>query len=253
MLIAGWFAATCLAISGLWTANDPFVGKWKLDASRSAIVDRMVVEAAGPNRYAFRFEGSPAETVVADGTDQPGLAGTTLSVKSEDSRTLKVVRKQAGRVVISAAWKVSEDDRTLRDDFTEMQPDGSSSTTHYVYRRTAGASGFVGAWESTTQPVGLKFELQIQPYGGQGLSFIRQGSVKSVPFDGQDHAVTGAVQGLTASGRRRGERAMEITDKIAGKGLDIQAFELSPDGKTLTMNVHRAGQAIPDVIVFQRE
>ena len=32
-------------MSGLWTANDPFVGKWKLDASRSTIVDQMAVEA----------------------------------------------------------------------------------------------------------------------------------------------------------------------------------------------------------------
>jgi hypothetical protein len=253
MLIAGSVATTYLAISGLWTANDPFVGKWKLDATRSVIVDRMVVETAGPNKYTFRFEGSPAETILADGTDQPGLPGTTLSVKAEDSRTLKVVRKQAGRVVVSAAWKVSEDDRTLRDAFTEVQPDGSSSTTNYAYRRMSGASGFVGAWESTTQPVGLKFELEIQPYGGEGLSFVRQGSVKSVTFDGHDHAVTGPAQGLTASGQRRGDRAMEITDKIAGKGLDTQAFELSRDGKTLTMNVHRAGQATPDLIVFQRE
>jgi hypothetical protein len=252
MQIAGSLAAF-LAASSLWTANDPFVGKWRLDVSRSLIVDRMEIEAAGPNRYAFRFEGSPAETVVADGTDQPGLPGTTLSVKAEDSRTLKVVRKQAGRVIVSAAWKVSEDGRILRDDFAAVQPDGSSLTTNYVYRRTSGVSGFVGAWESTTPPVGLKFELQIQPYGGRGFSFVRQGSTKNVAFDGQDHAVTGPAQGLTASGRRAGERAMEVTDKIAGKGLDTQAFELSRDGRTLTMHVRRAGQATPDLLVFERE
>ena len=88
------------ALSGLWTASDPFVGKWKLDVSRSTIVDQVVVEAAGPNKYTFRFEGGPAETIVADGTDQPGLTGTTLSVKAADSRSLKVVRKKGGRVVV---------------------------------------------------------------------------------------------------------------------------------------------------------
>jgi hypothetical protein len=253
MPIAGSMAAAWLAIAALGTAGDPFVGKWKLDVARSVIVDRMVVEAAGPNRYAFRFEGAPAETVVADGTDQPGLPGTTLAVKAADSRTLKVVRKQAGRVVVSAAWKVSEDGKTLRDAFTAVQPDGSSSTTAYVYRRTSGGSGFVGAWESTTQPVGLVFRLQVQPYGGKGLSFVKPGSVKSVTFDGKDHAVTGAARGQTASGRRRGARTMEITDKIAGKPLDTQALALSGDGKTLTMTVHRAGQARPDVLVFERE
>ena len=253
MQIAGSSALAYLAISNLWTASDPFVGTWKLDVSRSVIVDRMVIEAAGPNRYTFRFEGSPAETVVADGTDQPGLPGTTLSVKAEDSRTVKVVRKQAGRIIVSAAWKVSHDGLILHDAFTAVQPDGSSSTTNYAYRRLSGASGFVGAWESTTPPVGLVYELQIRPLGGQGLAFIRQAGVKTVTFDGRDHAVAGAAPGSTASGRRRAERAMEITDKIGGKGLDTQALDLSRDGKTLTMNVHRVGQVTPDVLVFERE
>lgn len=253
MQMAAWLAMASLATAGLWTAGDPFVGKWKLDVSRSLIVDRMVIEAAGPNRYKFRFEGGPAETVVADGTDQPGLPGTTLSVKAEDSRTVKVVRKQAGRIVISAAWKVSHDDKTLHDDFTAIQPDGSSSTTNYVYRRMSGTSGFFGAWESTTAPVGLAFELQIRPLGDQALAFVRPSGVKNVIFDGRDHAVTGAAPGSTASGRRRAERTMEVVDKIDGKDLDTQALGLSRDGNILTMNVRRVGQATPDVLVFVRE
>lgn len=253
MQIAGSLAAACLAASGLWTASDPFVGKWTLDVPRSVIVDRMVIEAAGPGRYTFRFEGSPAETILADGTDQPALSGTTLAVKAEGTRSATVVRKQAGKVVISAAWKVSEDGRTLRDDFVSVQPDGSSPTTHYVYRRMAGASGFIGAWESTTQPVGLKFELQIQPYDGHELSFVRQAGVKSVTFDGREHAVAGAAQGQTASGRRRDERAMQVVDKLAGKGLDTQAYALSRDGKTLTLTVRKAGQVTPDTLVFDRD
>jgi hypothetical protein len=117
----------------------------------------------------------------------------------------------------------------------------------------SGTSGFVGAWESTTPPVGLVYELHIRPLGGQGLAFIRPAGVKNVTFDGRDHPVTGAAPGSTASGRRRAERVMEITDKIGGKGLDTQALQLSRDGKTLTMNVHRVGQVTPDVLVFERE
>jgi hypothetical protein len=88
------------AASIFWTANYPFVGKWRLDVSRSRIVDDMRIEALGSNKYAFNFEGGPRETVVADGTDQPGLPGTTLAVKAEDARTLTVVRKQNGHVIV---------------------------------------------------------------------------------------------------------------------------------------------------------
>jgi hypothetical protein len=253
MQMTGLVALASLAVSGLWTANDPFVGKWKLDVSRSTIVDQMTIEAAGPNRYTFRFEGGPAETIVADGTDQPGLPGTTLAIKAEGPRSLMVVRKQDGHVTISAKWKVSEDGRTLRDAFTGVQPDGSSATIDYVYRRTSGRSGFVGAWESTTQPVGLKVELQIQPDGREGLSFATPGSVKSVTFDGRDHAVPGSTEGLSRSGRRQSERALQYTESIGGKISRTRAFKLSRDDATLTMTVRVAGRTTPDAFVFERE
>lgn len=251
--VASALVQPALAAPTWWTANDPFVGKWRLDVSRSTIVDDMRVEDLGANKYAFNFEGGPTETVVADGTDQPGLPGTTLAVKAEDAHSLTVVRKQDGRIIVSASWKLSQDGRTLRDAFTSVQPDGSRVTVDYVYRRMAGTSGFAGAWESTTKPVGLKLELGIQPYHDKGLSFVSPGSDKSVIFDGWDHAVPGAKDGLTLSGRRRGARVMEYTEKNRGKVEHARQFELSRDGQTLTEIGHTAGQTTPDVLVFERE
>lgn len=252
-LLAVVIGATAIAAADLWTANDPLVGKWKLDVSRSTIVDQMAIEAAGPNKYTFRFEGGPPETILADGTDQPGLPGTTLSIKIADSRTLKVVRKKAGRVVVSANWELSEDGRTLRDAFSATQADGSKITTDYLYKRVSGTSGFIGHWESTTQPLGLKFELQIRPYRGKGLSFLSLGSVKNIIFDGQDRAVADTADGVTASGRRQSERVLQFTDKNSGKVVDRRSLTLSQDGKRLTIDVHKRGQATPNVLVFERE
>jgi len=246
-------AFASLAASTFWTAKDPFVGKWRLDVSRSTIVDDLRVEALSANRYRFNFEGAPTETIVADGTDQPGLAGTTLSVRAADAGTLLVVRKQDGRIIVSAAWNLSQDGSTLRDAFTSLQPDGSKMTVDYLYRRISGTSGFAGEWESTTKPVGLKVELGIQPYDNKGFSFVSPGSEKSVIFDGRDHAVAAAKGGLTLSGRRSGKRAMEYTEKNGGKVERAREFELSADGRTLTETLRTVGQTIPDVLVFERE
>src|SRR5690349_13579628 len=207
--------AAALAASSLWTATDPFVGKWKLDVSRSTIVDQMRVESLGPNTYAFSFEGAPRESVIADGTDQPGLPGTTLSAKSADPRSLTIVRKKDGQVTVSANWTLSEDGRTLRDAFTSRQDDGSSLTVDYLYRRTSGTSGFAGTWESTTKPLGLTLELQIQPYGKNGLSFASPGSDKRVTFDGRDHPAAGSAD-ASFSGERPGPRALEYREKSGG-------------------------------------
>ena len=74
-----WLLVAGLTTGALWPSNDPFVGKWKLNPSKSKRTDRMKVEVTGPNKYALDFGGG-AETIVADGTDQPGLSGTTVSI-----------------------------------------------------------------------------------------------------------------------------------------------------------------------------
>ena len=83
----------CLAIGTLWAANDPFVGKWKVNPSKSKLTDEMKVEVAGANRYAFTFGPGQVDTVVADGSDQPGLDGTTLSVMVKGPNSWEVVRE----------------------------------------------------------------------------------------------------------------------------------------------------------------
>jgi len=86
----------CLVTRGLSAVNDPLVGKWKLNPSKSRFPDEMKVEAAGANKYAFDFGGGTPETIVADGTDQRGGFGTTLAVTVEGPDTWKVVRKKDG-------------------------------------------------------------------------------------------------------------------------------------------------------------
>ena len=74
----------CLVMTVSQATNDPFVGDWKLNVSKSTLTDRMKVESVGGNKYAFDFGGG-SETIVVDGTDQPTqlYGGGTLSVAVE--------------------------------------------------------------------------------------------------------------------------------------------------------------------------
>jgi hypothetical protein len=245
----------CLFAGALWATEDPFVGEWRLNPSKSKLTDEMKVESVDASKYAFDFGGGSAETIVADGTDQPGDGGTTWSVTVLGPDSWKVARKKDRRIVITGTWKLSEDAKMLTDDFTFFAPNGSASNVNYVYRRTAGTSGFAGTWESTSEQVNSLFVLQVRSYEGEGLSFSDPEQTKNVKFDGKDYPNQGPdmPQGSVSSARRVNERTLQLTDKINGKTTATRQIELSPNHKTLTMTVHAAGRSKPNILVFDRE
>jgi hypothetical protein len=234
-----------LVVAGLvtgtsWAADDSFVGQWKLDPSRSNLTDEMKVTKVGQNKYAFDFGGGEPETVVADGTDQPGNAGTTLSVAPEGANW-RVIRKKGGRVFITATWTLSKDGNSLTDDFTSFGQDGSPSNVKYVYKRTAGGgAGFPGTWVSTSEVVNSVFTIQIKPYENDGLSLIGPGGTTNMKFDGK-------------SARRLNASALETIHESGGKITQTRQFKVSPDLKSLTITTHAVGQSTPNVLVFDRQ
>jgi len=246
--------STIFLSSALWAASDPFVGDWKLNPSKSKLTDVMKVESLGANKYTFNFGAGP-ETIALDGTDQPGVYGTSLSVAVEGD-TWKVIRKKDGRMQISAIWSLSEGGSTLTDHFTGFNADGSTYNLNYVYKRKGPGSGFTGEWVSTSETVNSVVVLQVRPYEDDGLSFILPASVtRQVKFDGKDYPNLGpkAVSGSTSSIRRVSDHALEMTYKINGKILYTQKIELSPDLKTLTVTRLIVGESEPNIGVFERQ
>jgi hypothetical protein len=242
---------------------DPFLGKWKLDPSHSRLTDQMKVEPAGPNKYNLIFSGDNVETIVADGTDQPGLFGTTLSITVQDTNNWKVVRKTNGRTTIIGLWQLSPDGKTLTDNFTGYHNNGTTTNLHYIYQRIAGpaaadkSSGFVGTWESTTEDVNSTYEIETKLFQNDGISFINAAAqvTQNLRFDGKEYPGSGpnVPAGFTSSGRRINDHTIERIDKVSGKILYTQQIEVSPDGKILTMAVHVPGRNKPNVMVFNRE
>ena len=259
----------CLVTGTVWAANDPFIGKWKVNPSKSKLNDEMKVEVAGANRYAITFAPGLADTVVADGTDQPALSGTTLSITVKGPNSWVVIRKMKGRTLLTGNWTLSEDGKTLNDAYTEYAADGSTSLfLPYVYERTAGSAGFPGIWDSDSEKVKAGIELQIEPYETDGMSFNSAGAemAKKMKFDGNDYPDVVPNEdrpnaghpsedpGSASSGRRVNERSLVITEKFKGEITGTRQIELSTDLKTLTMTVSLVGQNRPkSILVFERE
>jgi hypothetical protein len=247
----------CLATSTSWAADNPFVGKWKLNPEKSHLTDQMKVASLGANKYTFDFGGGYVATVVADGTDQPAKFGTTMSVISEGPNTWKFVGKKDGRIRSTATWRLSEDGKTLTDARTVYQPNGSPLRLNYRYERTAGTYGLAGTWESSSEKVNSVFEIVIQSYKEDGLSFINpaQKSTQNMEFDGKDYPNQGpnVFAGSASSGHRVNESTLDITDKVNGKSTVMRQLKLSPDLQTLTVTVQPVDRSKPNILVFDRQ
>ena len=255
-----WMVATLLLIMcasrRASATGDPFIGEWKLNSSMSRIPDEMKVESKGGNTYSFDFGGG-AEAIVVDGTDQPGVEGSTLSVKADAPDTWIVERKKDGRLFIRATWKLSKDGGTLTDFFRQFTPDGSALSIDYVYQRNGGGSGFAAEWQSIKETMNSPYSLQVKAYESNGLSFVFNTALgkftKNMKLDGKDYPSQGSnASGPSLSSRRIDEHALEATAKAGGNVTDTREIRLSPDGKTLTMTVHAAGRSKPNVLVFDR-
>src|SRR6516164_2747154 len=247
----------CLGTGALWAANDPFVGEWKLNPARSKLTDQMKVESVDANKYVFDFGGG-SETVVVDGTDQPGNFGSTLSVTVEGPGTWKVIRKKDGRMLLTANWKLSKDGNTLTDEFTGIAANGSASTVNYVYKRKGTGSGFAGTWVSTNMAVDFDYVLQFRPYEGDGLSIddSYSGLTRNLKLDGKDYPNLGqsAVIITTSALRLLDEHTLELTDKRGnGEVFRTQEIKLSSDLKTLMITQHTTGRSEPNIFVFERQ
>jgi hypothetical protein len=255
------FCFACLIAATSHAADEPLIGKWKLNLSKSQLADQMTIAPAGANRYTLTFAGvGDTETLVADGTDQPGVSGSTISITIEAPDNWKIVRKQGGRAVLSANWKLSDDGKTLTDTFLSNQPDGSTSRIDLVYKRaenSASNSGIPGTWETTEEKMDTAYELEIRPYEGDGLSFQVSGGgpQTNVKFDGKEYppATAGPAQGSTTSARRLGDRSIELTKKLKGKIMETREITVSADRKILTMTRHLVDQRVPNILIFDRE
>ena len=247
----------CLATGIGWAAESPFIGEWKLDPSKTRMPDEMKVESEGGNKYTFNFGGG-GETIVVDGSDQPGgYGGTVLSVNAESPDTWIVKRKKDGRLLLEAKWKLSQDGNVLTDYFREFDSDGTVFSTDSVYQRAGGGSGFAGDWQSVKETINSPFLMQVREFQGDGLSFIISPlhKTKNVKFDGNDYPNEGrgAPRGASSSIRRIDERTLVITDNVAGKVSDTEEIGLSADLKTLTITARFPGRDKPNVLVFNRK
>jgi hypothetical protein len=246
---------------GLFTsslvADDPFIGKWKLNAAKSKLTGQIVeIQVLPDNSYQFK-EDEHTDVILADGLDHPTHLGETMAVTKKTPDTWAITYKAGDRVLMNTIWKVSKDGRTLTYTATGTRPNGQNFNNELKAKRTSGTSGLAGKWETTGVTLSSPREIYIKPFGSGGHSITYPGrkQIIRMNFDGKDYPDEGptVAEGSSSSGRRIDQRTIETTERIKGKVIETARATISADGLTHTIVITEPGDPTPLVLVYERE
>jgi len=167
-----------------------------------------------------------------------------------------MVIKKDDKVISSMTHTLSGDGRTQTIKGTDYKPEGSTSDYSVDLKRVGSGSGWAGTWESTDVKISSPDEWDIEPYDGDGLTFNTPAyrDTLSMKFDGKDYEEKGpnVGPGSTSSGKRVDAHTLEVTDKVKGEVMDHTKFQVSQDGKTLTLTIRETGQPNALTIVYDK-
>jgi hypothetical protein len=247
-----------LAVALLWSsagsAEDPFVGRWKVDTAKSQLTGSIYsIATAGLNTWTFD-DGAYSWTIKADGTPQSTPYGNT-ALKLLDARTWQFADTNNGKPTGTEIWALSADGKTMTWTLTGQKENGEAFSSVVTMKRIAGKSGFEGTWESSE--VQLPFtEVDIAPNGDDGITVTlpEDGTTYSLKFDGKEYPEQGPrlPPGVTVSATRTGARTVKAITRLNGRPFDEEEWEVSEDGNTYTYTQHDVGSAKPRRIILHR-
>ena len=249
----------CLMTGTLLAADDPFVGKWKLNLAKSNVDgEQLKIEDLGGNSYKLTSHNA-SSTIRADGTDQPDQFGTTTAIALIGSNAWRMVVKKDSKVAQSMTFTLSPHG-TIQIKGTNSRPDGSTSDWDAELRRVGSGSGWAGTWEEVKGKGTFSHELDIEAYESEGLTFKSPDypDVVSMMFDGKDYGAVGpdtSSNEALFSGKRVDEHSFKLTYKRNGQVMQNRTYQVSPDGKTLTITTietQESGQTHEEVRIYDK-
>lgn len=246
---------------GLFTsalfADDPFIGKWKLNLAKSKLTGQTIeIKEVPGNGYQFQ-EDEHTDIILADGLDHPTHFGETMSVTQKKSDTWAIVYKNGDRVLMNTIWKVSKNGKTLTYTAAGTRPNGQRFTNQMTAKRTSGHAGLAGTWQTTSVALSSPDEIYIDSSDGEGhlITFPGRKQTIRMKFDGAEYPEQGPTiaAGSTSSGHRIDERTIETTEKVNGKVIETAKATISADGKTQTIVVTEPDDNTPVLLIYERE
>jgi hypothetical protein len=215
------------------SASDaPYFGKWKVDSSKSQLVDVVTLEKLPSGDFRFEESGF-AYTFKLDGKEYPMPDGGTTSWKAAGADKWEVTNRANGKVSATITLTVSGD--KLSSMAMIPQPGGKDIMQTSTLKRISGGPGLPGKWQGTQADAGAAW-IALTPDGADGLKMEAPNSMCAAKFDGKPYPMTGSGDGskTTMSFRKIGPASFEAITFLDGKPFFKDVYVVSADGKILT-------------------
>ena len=227
-------------------AAEPFTGIWKEDLTTLRFSGKPQKIELSQGTYKC-LSCDPPYTAKADGKDQtvsaiPGI--DTVSVRIIDDHSVEFIRKKAGKIVYQYRETVSSDGATATEDgtFYPVSSDKAITLTTITKRvgsSIAGMHAISGSWLREKQSVSENAKLNTFEQSADGLKWSAPtGEHYDAKLDGKDYPVSGATGWDKVVLKRFGANSIEETDKFGDKFLTTYRYTVSPDGRSMTMEIH---------------
>ena len=250
-------AAVLLATTGLLAADAPYVGKWKLNVSKSDFGQLTIVYEAQPGGGFKTTMDGLSFTFKLDGKEFPTPWGETTAWKAVNATTWEFTNRANGKIVSTNVVKVSADGKSMQTESNMTNPNGPPSIVNMTFQRVSGGPGLAGTWKAAKLSSNSPTAIEIVAKGTDGLVFkyVDQGGQCDGRLDGKDHPASGSIwpSGWTCVMTKSGDRGFDITWKKDGKAMYKSTYVASADGKTLIENGGSANTTERVKAVYDRQ
>jgi hypothetical protein len=232
-------------IPSISSAQSSLDGNWKFDLNKIKMPEKPDVYLLQDGMYHCKT-CVPVVDVKADGQDQK-VSGhpyyDTVAVRVVDDRTVEVTDKKDGKTVATVKTVVSADGKTATVEFSDStastEPVTGKGDAVRVAKGPSGAHALSGSWRYTkTENVSDNGTNVTFKTDADTLNMTAPtGQSYTAKLDGSDAPYKGDPGITSVSVKRISKNVFEETDKRNGKVISVARMTVSPDGKSLTMDI----------------
>jgi hypothetical protein len=240
------FASVLLFLTPIISsAQSSLDGSWKFDLNKIKMPEKPDVYLLQDGIYHCKTCVPPVD-VKADGQDQKVTGHPyydTVAVRVVDDHSVEVTDKKDGKTVATLKTVVSADGKTATVEFSDStastEPVTGKGDAVRVAKGPSGAHALSGSWRYTKTENMSDNGMNITFKGDADTLNMTSpiGQSYSAKLDGSDAPFKGDPGITSVSVKRISKNVFEETDKRNGKVITIQRITVSPDGKTMTMDI----------------